>query len=231
MAETATARVNSELYSIVIAGAMNPPIHHPVWYQLVGIISEQEAQEAIKRDETMVVPVAARLPLPGGCEILCQQERWQIRTERHDQIDRMLEIAAKTFKVLDHTPVNAVGINANFIRQASVGNVGALLGSAARSLNLGIENAGTQTAEISMTWAERGRRFTAWIAPVADAPSFVSVRTNTQYQDFAELFGVHWDLDQLLRRHFHDDVQAARGHVEHVIEALKQRRSDGRQSD
>jgi hypothetical protein len=39
---------DSDMYSVVILGSMNPRIHHPKWYQLAGIFTEADVESAIK---------------------------------------------------------------------------------------------------------------------------------------------------------------------------------------
>src|SRR6266516_4152417 len=100
MAERPPAQANIQLYSIVVAGSMNPRIHHPSWYRLVGIISESEAEVALNDEETFCVPPGAHFKLPSGCEIGCQLDRWSIQTDREDQTEKILEITAQTIKIL-----------------------------------------------------------------------------------------------------------------------------------
>jgi hypothetical protein len=226
MAERST-RSNSQVFSIVVVGAMNPSIHHPYWYRLSDVISQAEADAALKNEDTICMPPAAHFRQASEWEISCQVDRWEIKTSREDQTRRILEIAAKVFTLLDHTPVSAAGINAIFTRQASVPDVAKLLADAVSSLQLGFQGEGSPSAEVSQQWAVKGRRWTVWVSPVLSAPSFVQVRTNAHYHEFGELLGTHFDLADILRRHFEDDLALASSQLDRVMEALQRRRQHG----
>jgi len=202
---------------------MNPRIHHPYWYRQIDVITDQEVEEAVKRDDMVCLPPVAHFGF-SGFEISCQLGRWEIRTDDRSRTARLLSIAAEVFKLLDHTPVSAAGINVNAVRQVSVPSVASILGAAAGSLRLGLEGEGSASAEVSMSWSVKGCRLTIWVVPVADAPSFVEIRNNAQYHEFGELLGTHFDLGAVLERHFADDVKAALEQVDRVVESLQQRR-------
>jgi hypothetical protein len=228
MAERPTVPANAQLYSIVVAGSMNPRIHHPSWYRMVGIITEQEADAATKDDGTFCAPAGARFSVQENFEIICQLDRWSVLTDREDQTERILEIASKTFKILAHTPVHAVGINSNFIRQTSVSDVGLMLGKAVGSLGFDLHGEGQESAEVTMRWTVKGRQLNVAVAPIAGIPSHVEVRVNAHYHEFGELLGEHFDLDVVFRQHFEDDIQTARQLTEKILAALRQWRQNAR---
>ena len=71
---------NKSIYSIVVLGTMNPRIHSPAWYRLVGLISEEEMQEA-NQNELLIDPMVAKWQLKD-LTMLCQFERWELQTFR-----------------------------------------------------------------------------------------------------------------------------------------------------
>src|ERR1700730_15435321 len=89
-------------YAIVVAGSMNPAIHHPAWYKLIGALSDEElidsgvtkggAQAAPETPtERMVVfrAIARTTPVStaqfaqftaGKLRIICLPQSWTIAT-------------------------------------------------------------------------------------------------------------------------------------------------------
>src|SRR5439155_2419718 len=122
MAETTPAVRNSDLYSIVVAGSMNPSIHHPYWYRQNGLISQEELDAAISAEDTICLPPAAHFRI-SAIDLECILSRWELKTTDSQLLDRLLDIAAKVFGILEHTPVVAIGINLNSRRQVSVPDV------------------------------------------------------------------------------------------------------------
>src|ERR1700730_3850135 len=135
-------------YAIVVAGNMNPSIHHPAWYKLIGALSDEELGSALTgstspapaetpaSQEGEVFEVASGLTVTtpglaqftaGKMRIACVGQSWTITTYEQALLSRICDVASSVFEALTHTPVSAYGINFNFHRKTNVGDTGARL--------------------------------------------------------------------------------------------------------
>lgn len=101
-------------YSIVVVGAMNPAIHHPTWYEAVGLLNSEEAKQATSSGETVTVPHLSQYQI-DKFQIQCTLDKWHIITKNVEEIERIVEIASGTFERLNETPVSSYGLNSRFI--------------------------------------------------------------------------------------------------------------------
>ncbi len=116
-----------DLYFIVILGGMNPRIHHPYWYRSVGLLDTEETEQALKTPNTLITPPLAQIHTPN-LTIVCQEDRWEIRTTELGQIQKLQEITSKLFdEILPHTPVLAAGFNFHLRRATESQDVGRIL--------------------------------------------------------------------------------------------------------
>ena len=106
-------QINTSEYSVVVVGAMNPAIHHPQWYEVVGMLTAAEAQDALRGDALVVVPQLAQFQA-AALQIQCTPARWQVNTADTEQRGRIIDLAATTFERLGETPISAYGLNARF---------------------------------------------------------------------------------------------------------------------
>jgi len=99
-------------FSIVVAGPMNPAIHHPSWYSIPDAISEEERQEALGG----TVFLSSRISrFEFGCfRLQCHSNNWQLRTTDPGQSERVTDLACGTFERLRETTITAFGINYDF---------------------------------------------------------------------------------------------------------------------
>lgn len=95
--------------SIVILGSMNPTIFHPMWFADNNLIRREEAHEAkieiIHREATIFSTEWF------SCQVL--PERFYIDTENASMFSLLKDLVIGAFKVLEHTPVQALGLNSN----------------------------------------------------------------------------------------------------------------------
>lgn len=111
---------SSSYYSIVVTGGMNTKIHHPTWYRFTEIFSPEEESEAIRNDQTLFLPGVSQITMPDF-RIVCQEERWEIKTKNHRMLSRIEEIAVTLFdEKLPHTPVVACGLNFVYVRDVQM---------------------------------------------------------------------------------------------------------------
>jgi hypothetical protein len=104
-----TSGLPSRLHSIIVVGAMNPAIHHPLWYRHHDLLSEPEASTALV--SLITFPALARFTF-GSCQVFCRQDQWEIRTTDSDLRPRILDIAARLFdNLLPQTPMASFAFN------------------------------------------------------------------------------------------------------------------------
>ena len=130
----------SDVYNIVVAGAMNPRIHHPSWYELVGLLTPEQAKEALASSATFGLPGIAQLSVPSlGLTINCNPQQWTILTEDRGKTGLLQSITYKVFdELLKHTPVSAYGFNIIYQRETRCPNVGKFLADLIAGSRLGL---------------------------------------------------------------------------------------------
>jgi hypothetical protein len=137
-------KTKAEEYSIVILGHMNPRLHHPLWYQHIGALNEQETNEALESPTMVLVQPVARFDA-AGFTVTCQEEAWGIATTQPSNRTRMLEIACRVFEKLGETTVLKFGFNTKLhLQLTSVKNVEECLASALLTLQLGLRDDGNR---------------------------------------------------------------------------------------
>jgi hypothetical protein len=96
-----------KLFSVVVIGAMNPAIHHPLWY-----IGNDLLPEDTEFQNTVVLPDQAYFT-SEPFSLQCQVQRWELKaTPANQETQRKCsEIAKRAFTILAETPVNGFGIN------------------------------------------------------------------------------------------------------------------------
>lgn len=113
--------------SVVILGNFNPAILHPEWLDRNQVLPPQEVREIAEAKEEVIeglrglkVKFIATNVLVSGAEtrlilpsyrIIVNPERFEVSTSRKEKYDELCEFVAATFKILEHTPISAVGIN------------------------------------------------------------------------------------------------------------------------
>src|SRR5205814_909544 len=119
----------SDVYNIVVVGAMNPRIHHPSWYELVGLLTPEQAKEALASSATFGLPGFAQLAAPSlGLTISCNEKQWTVQTENREKISLLQSITFRVFdELLKHTPVSAYGFNIIYSRETRCPSVGKYL--------------------------------------------------------------------------------------------------------
>jgi len=224
MAEADPFAAANEAYTIVIAGHMNPAIHHPAWYKLINALSQDELASTVALDEsrqlteeafltkgpglrpstgagvTICTPPFAQFTA-GKMRITCIDESWTITTPDQNLFVRIRDIASTVFEALSHTPVSAYGLNFNFHRGTSVGNVGARLAQIIDGTQVGFPKGiqGSRSAKVGYTVSDGARALNVSVEPSVRGNDMIFVGINAHHPIVLET-GVHqFDLTPLLR--------------------------------
>jgi len=209
-------------FSIVIIGDMNPRIHHPSWYKLRNIIDEKDASFAIERNDLVCTPPLSQFVTPNS-QINCRQDRWEILTERKENSSLILDITKKTFKRLHETPINAYGFNFIFQRKTSCSDVGKILSDLVHTMQIGIPDV-AGSASITYRWKKSIRMTTITINPIKDNESMLYLAVNMHY-NIPDLVSTpspsHFDLDELVSKHFLNDEKEAYEIVNNIINSFE----------
>lgn len=130
----------SDVYNIVVVGAMNPRIHHPSWYELVGLLTPEQAKEALANSATFGLPGIAQLSAPSlGLTISCNEQKWTVQTDSRETTILLQSIAFRVFdELLKHTPVSAYGFNIIYRRETRCPSVGRFLADLIAGSRLGL---------------------------------------------------------------------------------------------
>jgi hypothetical protein len=113
---------DSDLFGVVVLGNMNPRIHHPKWYQIVDLLSEEEAELAIRSQQVICTPAFAQFSI-ADLNIKCLQDRWEIQTTSVEKSRQIREFTARIFdEILPHTPVSTVALNFDHTRSVQRGS-------------------------------------------------------------------------------------------------------------
>jgi len=222
--------INSLRYSVVVLGAMNPAIHHPQWYEAVGMLSAAEAQEAMRGGALAVAPQLAQFQF-AGFQIQCLPGRWQIEAAGSQQRNRVIDLAALTFQRLGETPINAYGLNARF--DVSTGAKNAFGGLTTQfteePLDLSFDGIPPdfESLEVSYTLPtiklegqpDVERRLKATIGRAPHRPDAVVVNFNAHHEIIMRTEFAHFDLDRLLRASA-DVFETEDTLLKHIVSAL-----------
>jgi len=229
--------VSDNLYSIVVAGNMNPAIHHPRWYKDVGILDEKEVKEAEEpppaRSDTpdavditggpLVVSTYAAQFTTRAIRIVCAPQSWSVLTEDENKLDKCLSVASQIFQKLDSTPVSAYGFNFNHHRQTNMPSVSHHLAELARSQPLGLTDLFglPKSARIFYSASIDGRESNTTIEPSFKDPSkvFIGMNFNHPVQQTQGFF----DLDLMLKRDYPRAHDLSGRFLESILEALNRK--------
>jgi hypothetical protein len=210
---------NHQLTSVVVLGAMNPLIHHPAWYQLHGLLTEQEAKEALANPQTLCTQPAAQLLL-SSLMISCQLERWEVQTGDSESEERLVPLATRVFdELLDQTPVNTFGFNFNFERKTRLTDVGGFLARKLKSLAV-VKDVGTSA---SFVWHQdsRERQASTTVMVSRRSPDSIVISNNFTHPIRGPEKLERFDLGPLVVGSFEVDRTEARGRMEQVLAVVE----------
>jgi hypothetical protein len=204
------------LISIVVVGAMNPRIHHPLWYNLVGIIDHKETDYALERDDLICTPPISKF-LTSQFLIICQQDRWEIQTKVFNKSKEIISVAKRVFDILDETPIQNFGFNFNFIRKNPHGNTVHISSDLIKKIDIGLPKK-EGVANFTFSWKESKRKTTVIIKPIENDENLLSVSINLHY-NIEEIIGKskRFDLGELFTKHFQYDEKESYNLLNDII--------------
>ncbi len=114
-------------FNVVVIGNFNPAIIHPEWLDRNQFLPPHEVRdiaESKRRDvedlegikvrlvgsNVLVSGVEARLNLPSY-RIQVTPDKFDVSTSIREKYQELTEFVVATFKILEHTPITAIGIN------------------------------------------------------------------------------------------------------------------------
>lgn len=216
-AEAESGGSSTELFTVVVTGAMNPAIHHPSWYQQHQLLSQAEASEALSSG-SVTGPILARLTF-ASCEIFCVQQEWRIRTSSSALHQRVVEIAAKTFdELLRHTPVSSFAFSHGSYHGTDSEVGPALVGMAMRGGFPALPDL-TEASVAFQVHSATGQRASLRIEPSLRSPREVFVHVEHAHPIQREA-GQEFLLQPLLAQFYDADVSESRAYSSAVVEAL-----------
>jgi len=203
--------------SIVVLGAMNPPIHHPAWYASAGIFSEEEAAEALKR-QVMCQQTVAECSTEQF-RIICIPDRWQIETTSEASVARITEIADKTFTKLNETPVSAYGFNHNYDLPTELENVGHFIATCVISAGVGPAELKADSATVTVKQLGHECDFNIVVSPSKISNRHVQIKHNAHYITPATEDG-YFDLGSFIRKGIENAAAHARQQRDHYLKVF-----------
>jgi hypothetical protein len=175
---------DKEIYSIVVIGAMNPRIHMPAWYLQVGLIDNSEWETATAAPTTLVTAQLSQFHF-NEVSILCLLDRWEIKTTKRSDLDRVRSITQKIFdELLMHTPVFLIGVNFIYQRATNAASVARHLACRLAEMPFGLKGKVPDSGEFSIRRPSRDGFNGVAIrpAPEPDSPSHVNISINYEYK-------------------------------------------------
>jgi hypothetical protein len=109
--------IKSELrgLTLIFVGDFNPTIFQPTWFSAQGMLTSEEAKEAVIQ---IIHPDVAVFELPW-MSLTVERERFQAVCAAQPYFERVVGIACQTFGLLSHTPLRMLGINSEAHFRAS----------------------------------------------------------------------------------------------------------------
>jgi hypothetical protein len=155
---------------------------------------------------------------------VCEPGRWQVQTREEAGLQRLREIAEKTFEILYHTPVLAFGFNFTHHRKTALSQVNMALAKLVEALPLGLSpnRAARRGAKINYQTASDGRVFSIGIEPSAKGDGLIYIAINAEHRLATPPPGEfrQFDLTPLLKESLPRDCEDAKRALVGVLDAL-----------
>ncbi len=102
--------------TIVIRGHFNPRIFHPSWFGLNKLLGEKEVEGAV--NQSMLVSDQLTQFQTDWLFVQVTADRFHARSSDFVYVEPLRDLVIGIFTLLEHTPVNLLGVNREFIYQA-----------------------------------------------------------------------------------------------------------------
>jgi hypothetical protein len=216
--------VASDIFSIVVVGAMNPRIHQPQWYRMIGAIDESELQAA--QNTQMVISQAIsqfRFSSDPVIAIVCAAEQWNIQSNSDAVWDRMLKIASITFSKLSETPISAYAFNVQKHFKTDLDSVKDELAEAISGMGLGFPVGKSIGSIIHTDLIEDDYKIHVSVQPSLNGESSVFIAYNSEYQAPAAPSGGYFDLGRLMSGRFAVHQEKSKKVMGDVVASINKR--------
>jgi len=191
--------VEPKFYSIVIIGAMNPRLHYPLWYKLIGLLTEEESDASRESKDFSITQLAAQFSF-DDCRIVCLMDRWEINTTKEENRGRILQIACGVFEKLNETPLTAFGFNTWADLNTDCPKIGPVLAKIAEDTGLGFSGDGEKNCQFAYTKSQGFQTVQIVVRPSAILESMIWVAYNSTFA--IEPQKGYFDLTPRLQEHF-----------------------------
>lgn len=152
-----------ETYSVLVAGSMNPMIHHPQWYRSIGAIDEEELESALRGDFVATTPFASRFQFGSPpFTVMCQPNQWAIQANFIESWTRMVRVAAQVFAKGNSPAMAAYGLVCARHVDTDV-DVKAILAESVAELAIGLPTSEDANTNMTVAYAAKGHTVNASI--------------------------------------------------------------------
>lgn len=207
--------------SLVVAGAMNPRIHHPSWYRAIDAISKDAEQLALNDSETIVIETHAQFKT-AEYRIGCELDKWILQSSELGAEKHFADLARIVFDdKLHETPVTAFGLNKTMHVETPCENVGERLSIGIANANLGVEDFGASAGTFEVQRVrEDGCQIKLQVQPSTHDDRFVFGYLNYHYTIPTQQEFIHFPLGDLVDKHLSEDMSEAEELISRLAAAL-----------
>jgi hypothetical protein len=152
-------------YSVLVAGLMNPSIHHPQWYRLIGAIDDDELNASLKGGTSGTTPFASRLQFGSpSLTVTCQPNLWMIQSTEDSSWMRMLTVASLVFAKAKNPTMTMTAFGLMAQRHIDTDHdAKAILAASVAKLDLGFQPGKNVNTNLTLASSEEGFTITTSI--------------------------------------------------------------------
>lgn len=212
-----------EAFYVVVAGLMNPAIHHPHWYRVIGAIDEAELQSSLTNGVNSTTPIAAQLQFGvPRFSVSCQPGQWWIQTHDPDSWARMIKIASLVFSRLNETPVSAFGLLSQCHLDTQTSEVKSIIAKSIVDMNFGLRAGKSTASNVQMTVIEEDFEVITSIQPSLISEISIFGSHHCQYQPPKAPSG-YFDLGALLGARIEKYLETSKTFFSDIVAAVNTR--------
>jgi hypothetical protein len=213
----------SDIYSIIVAGAMNPRIHHPQWYRSVGAIDQEELASALA-ESVVVTPAASQFRIGmRKIGILSNTEQWAIQSDSAESWNRMMQITSTVFSRLNDTPVGLFAFNVHRHLETVSSNVKSVLGNIIQQMQIGLPGGVSLGNNIMNQVSVEDFRVTTVLQPSVNGERLLFVGYTSEHNTPSDRAAGHFDLGQLMVARLPNYLVSLEKSLRDILEAFNRR--------